>query len=102
MQSQLSTAQREALARQDAPFLATGLIAGNPQSFEAHLRQAARLMAQTSASPSGRLVRHVTDLFERSVPESARAKLAGRRKYLRNRQSSVAQQARDRADPGAD
>ena len=72
MQSQLSLGQRETLARQDAPFLATGLIAGNPQSFEAHLRQAARLMAQTSASPSGRLVRHVTDLFERSVPESAR------------------------------
>jgi len=59
MQSQLSLGQRETLARQDAPFLATGLIAGNPQSFEAHLRQAARLMAQTSASPSGRLVRHV-------------------------------------------
>src|SRR3954464_1651705 len=78
MQNRLSLGQRKALARQDAPFLATGLIAGNPQSFEAHLRQAARLMAQTSASPSGRLVRHVTDLFERSVPESARAKLACR------------------------
>ena len=66
--------QRQALARQDAPFLASGLIAGNPRSFEAHLRQAARLMGdrQTSASPSGRLVRHVTELFERSVPESAR------------------------------
>jgi len=59
MQSQLSLGQRETLARQDAPFLATGLIAGNPQSFEAHLRQAARLMAQASASPSGRLARHV-------------------------------------------
>jgi Fe-S-cluster containining protein len=80
MQNRLSVSQREAIARQDAPFLATGLLAGNPQSFEAHLRQAARLMAdrQTSASPSGRLVRHVTDLFERSVPESARAKLACR------------------------
>ena len=43
MQNRLSSAQREAIARQDAPFLATGLIAGNPQSFEAHLRQAARL-----------------------------------------------------------
>jgi hypothetical protein len=80
MQNRLSVGQREAIARQDAPFLAIGLIAGNPQSFEAHLRQAARLMTdrQTSASPSGRLVRHVTDLFERSVPESARAKLACR------------------------
>jgi len=80
MQNRLSPAQREAIARQDAPFLAAGLIAGNPNSFEAHLRQAARLMAdrQTSASPSARLVRHVTDLFERSVPESARAKLACR------------------------
>ena len=46
MQSQLSLGQRETLARQDAPFLATGLIAGNPQSFEAHLRQAARLRAR--------------------------------------------------------
>ena len=81
MQSRISPAQREAIARQDAPFLATGLIAGNPGSFEAHLRQAARLMAdrQTSVSPSARLVRHVTDLFERSVPESARAKLACRK-----------------------
>ena len=72
--------QRQALARQDAPFLANGLIAGDPRSFEAHLRQAARLMGdrQTSASPSGRLVRHVTELFERSVPESARARLACR------------------------
>src|SRR4051812_33815825 len=80
MQNRLSPAQREAIARQDAPFLAMGLVAGNPHSFEAHLRQTVRLMAdrQTSASPSGRLVRHVTDLFERSVPESARAQLACR------------------------
>jgi Fe-S-cluster containining protein len=76
--SRLSTAQRESLARQDTPFLATGLILGNPRSFEAHLRQAAKLMRdrQTSASPSTRLVRHVCELFERSVPESARAKIA--------------------------
>ena len=42
------------------------------------MRQAARLMRdrQTSASPCVRLVRHVGDLFERSVPESARAKIA--------------------------
>src|SRR5437868_7192130 len=80
MQNRLSSGQREALARQDAPFLAAGLVAGNPHSFEAHLRQAARLMAdrQTSASLCARLVRHVTELFERSVPESARAKLACR------------------------
>ena len=76
--NRLSNAQREALARQDAPFLATGLIVGNPRSFEAHLRHAARLLRdrQTSASPSVRLVRHVTDLFERSIPESARAQIA--------------------------
>lgn len=80
MENRLSPAQRQTVARQDAPFLAMGLVAGNSHSFEAHLRQAARLFAdrQTSASPSGRLVRHITDLFERSVPESARARLACR------------------------
>jgi Fe-S-cluster containining protein len=74
----LNRAQREALVRQDAPFLAAGLILGNPRSFEAHLRHAAGLLRdrQTSASLCGRLVRHVTDLFERSVPESVRAQLA--------------------------
>ena len=36
--------QRDALARQDAPFLSMGLVPGNPHSFEAHLRHAARLM----------------------------------------------------------
>ena len=72
--------QREALAQQDAPFLARPLIPGDPRSFEAHLRQAARLMAmrQISGSPSGRLVRHVADLFESSVPAAARTQLACR------------------------
>jgi Fe-S-cluster containining protein len=72
--------QREALARQDAPFLAQALIPGDPRSFEAHLRHAARLMAmrQISGSPSGRLVRHVAELFESSVPAAARAQLACR------------------------
>jgi Fe-S-cluster containining protein len=76
--NRLSLAQRETQARQDAPFLAAGLIPGNPRSFEAHLRQAARLLRdrQISASPSVRMVRHVTELFERSVPESARAQIA--------------------------
>lgn len=74
----LSRLQRDALARQDAPFLAAALRPGDPRSFEAHARHAARLMAdrQTSASPSARLVRHLVELFERSVPESARAQLA--------------------------
>ena len=74
MPDRLSPAQRQALASRDAPFLATGLIVGNPASFEAHVRQAARLMAerQTSASPSARLVSHLADLFERSVPDAAR------------------------------
>jgi Fe-S-cluster containining protein len=78
MQSRLSPAQREALSRQDAPFLAAGLIPSNPRSFEAHLRHAAGLLRdrQTSASPSVRLVRHVTDLFERSLSESARGQIA--------------------------
>lgn len=78
--NRLSLAQREALIRQDRPFLATGLILGNPRSFEAHLRQAAGLLRdrQTSASPSVRLMRHVTDQFERSVPDAARAKIACR------------------------
>jgi len=71
---------REALAQQDAPFLARPLIPGDPRSFEAHLRQAARLMAmrQISGSPSGRLVRHVAELFESSVPAAARTQLACR------------------------
>jgi hypothetical protein len=76
----VSGGEREALARQDAPFLGTGLVPGDPRSFEAHLRHAARLMGerQISGSPSGRLVRHVADLFERSVPAAARAQLACR------------------------
>jgi len=80
MPDRLSPAQRQALASRDAPFLAAGLIVGNPASFEAHVRQAARLMAerQTSASPSARLVSHLADLFERSVPDAARSKLACR------------------------
>jgi len=78
MQSRLPQAQRDAIARQDVPFLAAGLIPGNPRSFEAHLRHAAGLLRdrQTSASPSVRLVRHVTELFERSIPESTRAQIA--------------------------
>jgi len=72
--------QREALARQDAPFLAMGLVPGDPRSFEAHLRQAARLMGerQISGSPSGRLMRHIAELFEASVPAAARSQLACR------------------------
>jgi len=72
--------QREALARQDAPFLATGLMPGDSRSFEAHLRHAARIMGerQISGSPSGRLVRHVAELFEASVPAAAREQLACR------------------------
>jgi Fe-S-cluster containining protein len=78
MQNRLSVAQREAVAHQDAPFLAAGLIPGDSRSFEAHLRQAARLLRdrQTSASPSVRLVRHVVELFERSIPDSTRARIA--------------------------
>jgi Fe-S-cluster containining protein len=75
--NRLSQAQRDALMRQDAPLVAAGLMLGNPHSFEAHLRQAARLMRdrQTSASLCGRLVRHVTELFERSVPQAVRAQI---------------------------
>jgi len=80
MNGRLTNAQREALARQDAPFLAAALVPGDPRSFEAHLRQAARLMGerQVSGSPSGRLVRHVAELFEASVPAAARLQLACR------------------------
>ena len=76
--NRLSAAQRQAVAQQDAPFLVSGLVLGNARSFEAHLRQAALLMRdrQTSASPCARLVRHVYDLFERSVPQWARDSLA--------------------------
>jgi len=76
--NRVSRAQREALVRQDAPFVAAGLMLGNPRSFEAHLRHAAGFLRdrQTSASLCARLVRHVTDLFERSVPESVRAQRA--------------------------
>jgi Fe-S-cluster containining protein len=78
MQARLPQAQRDAIVRQDAPLLAAGLIPGNPRSFEAHLRHAAGLLRdrQTSASPSVRLVRHVTELFERGIPESTRAQIA--------------------------
>lgn len=80
MNGRIDRPQREVLARQDAPFLAMGLVPGNPHSFEAHLRQAARLMAdrQISGSPSARLVRHVAGLFESSVPAAAQAGLACR------------------------
>lgn len=78
--SGIGRAQREALARQDAPFLAIALVPGDPRSFEAHLRHAARLMGerQISGSPSGRLVRHIAELFEASVPAGARTQLACR------------------------
>jgi Fe-S-cluster containining protein len=78
MQARLPQAQRDAIIRQDAPLLVAGLIPGNPRSFEAQLRHAAGLLRdrQTSASPSLRLVRHVTELFERSIPESTRAQIA--------------------------
>ena len=80
MSRRIDRNQREVLARQDGPFLTMGLVAGDPRSFEAHLRQAARLMGerQISGSPSARLVRHVADLFESSVPPAARAQLACR------------------------
>jgi Fe-S-cluster containining protein len=80
MTGKIDRNQREALARQDAPFLAIGLVPGDPRSFEAHLRQAARLigMRQISGSPSARLVRHVAELFESSVPPAARDQLACR------------------------
>src|SRR6188474_1235755 len=42
----MNAPQREALARHDAPFLAMGLVPGDPRSFEAHLRHAARLMGE--------------------------------------------------------
>lgn len=80
MSGRIDRNQREVLARRDAPFLAMGLVPGDPRSFEAHLRQAARLMGerQISGSPSARLVRHVAERFEASVPAAARAQLACR------------------------
>jgi hypothetical protein len=73
MNGKIDRNQREVLARQDAPYLAIGLVTGDPRSFEAHLRRAARLMSerQISGSPSARLVRHVAELFESSVPPAA-------------------------------
>ena len=80
MNFRIGPVQREALARQDAPFLAMGLVPGDPRSFEAHLRHAARLMGERRipGSPSARLVRHIAELFEASVPAAARAQLACR------------------------
>lgn len=75
----LTPAQRDAIARQDAPFIGGGLIPGDPRSSEAHLRQVARLLGdRQTRSPCGRAVSHVVELFERSVGAEQRALLACR------------------------
>jgi Fe-S-cluster containining protein len=77
--SNLSKPQREALARQDAPYLAKALILTDPRSNEAHLRHSMRLLADRRVfSPSARTVSHVVELFERSVPTAQKALLACR------------------------
>lgn len=75
----LSPAQREALARQDAPFLARGLVAGDPRSTEAHLRHAAGLLGDRRApSPAGQAAAHIATLFENSITPAQTALLACR------------------------
>jgi Fe-S-cluster containining protein len=77
--ARLSKQQREALARQDAPFLARELVFTEPRSNEAHLRQTARLLADRQVhSPCARAVSHIVDLFERSIPREKKAMLACR------------------------
>jgi Fe-S-cluster containining protein len=73
----ISRSQREALARQDAPFVAEGLRPGDPRSTEAHLRHTATLLRDRQAhSPCARAVTHVTTLFERSIPGPVRGAIA--------------------------
>jgi Fe-S-cluster containining protein len=70
-------AQREALARQDALFIAEGLRPGDPRSTEAHLRHTALLLRDRQArSPCAKAVAHVAGLFERSIPSVARGAIA--------------------------
>jgi Fe-S-cluster containining protein len=74
--SRLTQNEREALARQDAAFLATGLNK-DPRSMQAHLRHVARLLHDhRSNSPCADAVGHICDALERSVPSSSRALLA--------------------------
>lgn len=75
--SPLSKLQRDALARQDAPFLKQGLIPNDPRSSEAHLRLTTRLLADRRVfSPCARAVSHVVEIFERSIPQAQKASLA--------------------------
>lgn len=77
--NQLPQATRDALTRQDASFLARGLILNDPRSSEAHLRRTARLLGDRQApSPCGRAVTHVTELFEKTVTAQQKAMLACR------------------------
>lgn len=79
MNARLSKAQRDALARQDAPFLPLGLVTGDPRSTEAHLRHAAGLLGDRQVtSPCSRLITHLTALFEKSLPAAQVAMLACR------------------------
>lgn len=77
--NRLSQTVRDALARQDQAFLPKGLVFNDPRSSEAHLRRTTTLLADRQvASPCGRAVAHVTELFEKSITPQQKSMLACR------------------------
>jgi len=64
----LSSAERSAIARQDAAFLSLPLRQGpEPHSMAAHLRQVIRLLKGKSVSPCWEAVTYLTGLYDRSI-----------------------------------
>jgi hypothetical protein len=80
MNTPLSHAQRLALEKQDAFFLAEPLPLGSdPRGMAAHLRHIIRLLAnRASPSPCSSAVAYLNALFERSIPAEQRERLACR------------------------
>jgi Fe-S-cluster containining protein len=80
MSSKLSLAQRLALEKQDAHFLTQPLPMGtDPRVMAAHLRHTVRLLANREIpSPCSRAIAYLNELFERSVPDAQRERLACR------------------------
>lgn len=76
----LSQVQRDAIERQDAALLPRPLDMGtSPHSMAAHLRHTARLLRNDGMdSPCSEAMRHLTGLFERSVPPAQGLGLACR------------------------
>jgi Fe-S-cluster containining protein len=82
--TRLSRPERRALQREDAAFIAQPLVmtrdARATRSMDAHVRQVVALLRNANApSPCSDAVAYVTDLYERTVPQSAHDKIVCRK-----------------------